>query len=349
MPLSRIRRRRGSSASRAHQSPFRARLSASVPPEVNTTSLGWAPSASAIVSRDSSTVRRAARPEPCSDDALPVRPEVRGHRLDRRRQHRSRRSVIEVDRTTGAEEVITPSRVSPAGMFPIRRQIPGGSAPSAGRFVGPNEQRPIACRIGQAHPQSGRLASPQAAAASEEDFVTRLRIDDLTELAVPEQPVLSPDGSQVVYVLRTTDLKADRDLRNLWRVPAAGGEPRRLTRPTATARRSGRRMAPRSRSCVPRTVRRSCGCSPATVVSPSSSPPCPSGRGCTQVESGRDADRLQRTGRHRSRRGQAGQSAPIVTERLDYQADGVGWLGTSPQARPRPGARVEGDPSGHGG
>ena len=72
-PLSRIRRRRGSSARRAHHRPFRARLSASVPPEVKTTSLGWAPSAAAIVSRDSSTVRRAARPEPCRDDALPVR------------------------------------------------------------------------------------------------------------------------------------------------------------------------------------------------------------------------------------------------------------------------------------
>jgi hypothetical protein len=44
-----------------------------VPPEANTTSLGCALSAAAIVSRDSSTVRRAARPDPCRDDAFPVR------------------------------------------------------------------------------------------------------------------------------------------------------------------------------------------------------------------------------------------------------------------------------------
>lgn len=58
----------------------------------------------------------------------------------------------------------------------------------------------------------------------------RLRIDDLTELAVPEQPALSPDATQLVYVLRTTDAKADRTLRSLWRIPAAGGTPQQLTR-----------------------------------------------------------------------------------------------------------------------
>lgn len=42
-------------------------------PAVNTTSLGRAPSAAAIDSRASSTVRRAARPAACSDDGLPVR------------------------------------------------------------------------------------------------------------------------------------------------------------------------------------------------------------------------------------------------------------------------------------
>ena len=41
-------------------------------PEVNNTSLGLAPSASAMLSRDSSTRRLAARPELCREDALPV-------------------------------------------------------------------------------------------------------------------------------------------------------------------------------------------------------------------------------------------------------------------------------------
>ena len=56
------RRRAGSCAVRDHQSPLTARLSASVPPAVKITSLGVTPSAAAIVSRDSSTRRRAARP-----------------------------------------------------------------------------------------------------------------------------------------------------------------------------------------------------------------------------------------------------------------------------------------------
>ena len=50
-----------------------ARLSDSVPPEVNTTSPGRHPRALAMVSRDSSTTRRASRPEACSDEALPTR------------------------------------------------------------------------------------------------------------------------------------------------------------------------------------------------------------------------------------------------------------------------------------
>ncbi len=70
--LARIRRRRGASARRAQNRPFTARLSASVPPDRNTTSLGRAPRACAIRSRDSSTTRRARRPEACSEDGLPT-------------------------------------------------------------------------------------------------------------------------------------------------------------------------------------------------------------------------------------------------------------------------------------
>lgn len=58
----------------------------------------------------------------------------------------------------------------------------------------------------------------------------RQRIDDLTMLAVPEQPALSPDGGQIVYVLRTSDVVADRSVRSLWRVGARAGEPEQLTR-----------------------------------------------------------------------------------------------------------------------
>ncbi|HEY3653244.1 MAG TPA: hypothetical protein VGL33_35125, partial [Streptosporangiaceae bacterium] len=58
----------------------------------------------------------------------------------------------------------------------------------------------------------------------------RARLDDLTAIAVPEQPVLSPDGSRVVYVLPTADVEADRVTRALWQVGVRSGQPRRLTR-----------------------------------------------------------------------------------------------------------------------
>ena len=67
-----MRTRRGSAARRAQKIPFTARLSASVPPPVNTTSYGLAPTAAASCSRDSSTTRRARRPAACRDDGLPV-------------------------------------------------------------------------------------------------------------------------------------------------------------------------------------------------------------------------------------------------------------------------------------
>ncbi|GAA0992377.1 hypothetical protein GCM10009555_081330 [Acrocarpospora macrocephala] len=47
-------------------------MSASVPPEVKTTSLGRAPNAQAIVSLDSSTTRRVRRPAACNDEAFPT-------------------------------------------------------------------------------------------------------------------------------------------------------------------------------------------------------------------------------------------------------------------------------------
>jgi hypothetical protein len=66
-----MRLRAGSAARRAQKIPLTARLSLSVPPAVNSTSDGLAPSAAATPSRDSSTARRARRPEVCRDEALP--------------------------------------------------------------------------------------------------------------------------------------------------------------------------------------------------------------------------------------------------------------------------------------
>ena len=66
--------RRGSASRRAQARPLSARLSASVPPEVNTTSPGRQPRAAATRSRASSTARLAARPEACNDEGLAARP-----------------------------------------------------------------------------------------------------------------------------------------------------------------------------------------------------------------------------------------------------------------------------------
>ncbi|MFC0625731.1 serine hydrolase [Kribbella deserti] len=56
----------------------------------------------------------------------------------------------------------------------------------------------------------------------------RPTINDLYDLALPEQPAAGPDGS-IAYVLRTADREADRDRRALWLSPAEG-EAVQLTR-----------------------------------------------------------------------------------------------------------------------
>ncbi|MEU4292843.1 serine hydrolase [Kribbella sp. NPDC026596] len=57
----------------------------------------------------------------------------------------------------------------------------------------------------------------------------RMRIDDLTGLVVPSQPALSPDGSRIAYVVRTLDAEEDRNVDRLWLVPTDGGTARQLT------------------------------------------------------------------------------------------------------------------------
>ncbi|MFJ4650289.1 serine hydrolase [Nocardia sp. NPDC088792] len=59
-----------------------------------------------------------------------------------------------------------------------------------------------------------------------------LDLADLDRVALPSDPAIAPDGSRVVYVLRTVDRDADRDNRALWQV-RPGGEPTRLTRGVA--------------------------------------------------------------------------------------------------------------------
>ncbi|GAA1574075.1 serine hydrolase [Kribbella sancticallisti] len=162
----------------------------------------------------------------------------------------------------------------------------------------------------------------------------RLRIDDLTELAVPEQPALSPDGSQIAYVLRISDLDADRSVRNLWRVSASGGEPQQLTRAEADVSPvwspDGTQLAFLRAKDGPAQL----WLLPAAGGEPEQLTTLPLGAGApqwspdgTRIAFSAPVDIAAAEGEDdeaRSRRA----STPVVTERLDYQADGAGLLRT---------------------
>jgi dipeptidyl aminopeptidase/acylaminoacyl peptidase/CubicO group peptidase (beta-lactamase class C family) len=162
----------------------------------------------------------------------------------------------------------------------------------------------------------------------------RLRIDDLTDLTVPEQPALSPDGSQLAYVLRTTDLAADRTLRNLWRVPVSEGEPQQLTRgdgdSSPTWSPDGAQLAFLRGKDGPAQL----WVLPAGGGEPQQLTTLPLGAGAprwspdgTRIAFSAPVDIAALTGEDDETRDARGH-APIVTERLDYQADGAGWLRT---------------------
>ena len=56
-----------------------------------------------------------------------------------------------------------------------------------------------------------------------------MTIDDLLAVKAVSDPQVSPDGKSVVYVVSELDRETDKSNSDLWLVPAAGGEPRRLT------------------------------------------------------------------------------------------------------------------------
>ena len=164
----------------------------------------------------------------------------------------------------------------------------------------------------------------------------RQRIDDLTTLAVPEQPALSPDGSQIVYVLRTSDVDADRSVRSLWRVGARAGAPQQLTRGQADTAPAwspdGTRVAFLRAQDGPAQL----WLLPAGGGEPEQLTTLPLGAGAPvwspdgskiAFAAAVDSRAAGEDDKARARRA----AAPIVTDRLDYQADGAGLLRSTRQ------------------
>ncbi|MCW2529766.1 MAG: beta-lactamase [Pseudonocardiales bacterium] len=60
----------------------------------------------------------------------------------------------------------------------------------------------------------------------------RLHTGDMKRIELPEQPVISPAGDRIAYVLRSTDTEADRVVRSLW-LASSSASTRRLTHGSA--------------------------------------------------------------------------------------------------------------------
>ncbi|MCD4523963.1 serine hydrolase [Nocardioides sp. cx-173] len=154
----------------------------------------------------------------------------------------------------------------------------------------------------------------------------RMRIDDLTALAVPSQPAISPDGTRVAYVVRTLDTEADRHVDRLWIVGTADGAgapgPRGLTGgPADSVPRwspDGSRLAFLRAQDGPGQI----WLLPADGGDPEQVTDLPLGAGAPVWSP--DGLRIAFSAAvEPSPRG----NGPIVSERLDYQADGAGIHG----------------------
>ncbi|MBI1294523.1 prolyl oligopeptidase family serine peptidase [bacterium] len=56
-----------------------------------------------------------------------------------------------------------------------------------------------------------------------------IQAEDLYQLQSVNDPQMSPDGQQVIYVQQRVDRKSEKKFTNLWIVPSAGGMPRQFT------------------------------------------------------------------------------------------------------------------------
>jgi dipeptidyl aminopeptidase/acylaminoacyl peptidase/CubicO group peptidase (beta-lactamase class C family) len=169
----------------------------------------------------------------------------------------------------------------------------------------------------------------------------RQRIEDLTTFALPGQPAISPDGRAVVYALTTADAAGDRNVTSLWRaaVPAAGSAAGEisagaLTRGTADSAPAwspdGTRIAFLRADGGPVQV----WLLPADGGEPEQVTSLPLGAGApvwspdgTKIAFGAPVDLRAVPGEDDTARARRA-TAPVVTTRLDYKADGSGLLRT---------------------
>ena len=80
-----------------------------------------------------------------------------------------------------------------------------------------------------------------------------MTIGEFVSLDRPSEPAISPDGRWVAYNVATTDLATSRRRTDLWLVPAAGGEARRLSTDSLGGRSA--RWSPDSRALAYVTTR----------------------------------------------------------------------------------------------
>jgi Tol biopolymer transport system component len=161
----------------------------------------------------------------------------------------------------------------------------------------------------------------------------RQRIDDLTALAIPDEPALAPDGSEIVYVLRTTDAGADRNVRSLWRVGTTSGASSQLTQGRADFSPAwspdGTRVAFLRGTDGPAQV----WLLPMDGGEPEQLTTLPLGAGTpawspdgTKIAFAAPVDRQAVPGEESQDRARR-TTGPVVTDRLDYRADGFGLFG----------------------
>ena len=165
-------------------------------------------------------------------------------------------------------------------------------------------------------PAGDAAASPRRAA----------RLDDVYALELPGQPAISPDGTRVIYVLRTADAEADVERSSLWQVPTAGGDPVRLTRgPADTAPAwspDGSQVAFLRGGEDPAQV----WLLPASAGEPAPLTALPLGAGAPRWSP--DGTKIAFTAPTPLGEGASSgaQAPPAVIDRLGYKADGTGLL-----------------------